>query len=756
MRPVIKWIAVGLAAIVVLAGLLIAFVAATFDPNDYKDRIVAAVQEKTGRTLALEGDLSLSFYPSIGIELGRASLSERKGGGQFAAVDSAVVAVKLLPLLSKDVIVDGVELKGLRLNLERDASGRMNFEDLMPAPADPSAGGPAEPSSGAPVTIDIARVEIADADITFVDRTQGAHYRLSNLDLETGRIAPGVATPVELSGRFASEKDKAQIDTRLETTLTFDPARAHYKLEQVALSAKGDYGDIRALDAAIRGSIEARTQSGEYLANAVSATVTGQRPAGAFEAKLDAPRLTLTRDKVEGDKLALDATSTDARGKLVARVTIGSVAGAFEAVKAAPLDATIQMQGGGRDYRAQLNGTLTANLERNTGAIDFSGQIDESKVRGQAAITRASPLALTFDLDADRLDVDRLMGRAPAAQAPATQATGQAKPAADQTAGTAAQGAQAPAPRQPAGSDADGDRIDLSALEGIDVSGKIRVGALTLLDLHSSQVQAAVKVAGGRLEVAPISAQLYDGRLEGSLSAQAAANPVFAVRQTLTGVALGPLLRDAAQIDTLEGKGTVRADLRATGATVEALKKALNGTASVQLADGAVKGVDIAGTIRSVRTRLAELRGKTVQSSNKNEKTDFSELTATFKVTNGVARNDDLSMKSPLLRVQGAGDIDIGANRLDYALKATLVGTTKGQGGRDVAELAGITVPVQLTGTLDSPQWSIDFAGLAAGLAEKKLKDEVLKRIPGAAGQPEGKPAIEDAIKDRLKGLFGR
>jgi AsmA protein len=390
--------------------------------------------------------------------------------------------------------------------------------------------------------------------------------------------------------------------------------------------------------------------------------------------------------------------------------------------------------------------------------MEFSGKVDESNVRGNAAVTRYSPLAVTFDLDADRLDADRLMGRASAASKPAPQAAPAGKPASAtpaaqaQTAQSQTSGAR---PASGAGED-DADRIDLSALEGLDASGRIRIGQLRLLDLDSSQVQASVKLARGRLEVAPISAQLYQGTLEGSLSAQTAANPLFSVRQTLSGVALGPLLRDAAQIDTLEGKGTVRADLNARGATVQALKKALNGTASVRITDGAVKGIDIAGTIRSVRAKIGELRGKPVQSSNKSEKTDFSELTASFKVTNGVAHNDDLSMKSPLLRVQGAGDIDIGENRMNYGLKATLVGTTKGQGGRDVADLAGVTVPVQLTGALDSPQWSIDFAGVAAGLAEKKLNDEILKRIPGGSEQPDGKRGIEDAIKDRLKGLLNR
>jgi AsmA protein len=145
-----------------------------------------------------------------------------------------------------------------------------------------------------------------------------------------------------------------------------------------------------------------------------------------------------------------------------------------------------------------------------------------------------------------------------------------------------------------------------------------------------------------------------------------------------------------------------------------------------------------------------------VQASNKSQKTDFAELKASFKVTNGVARNNDLSLKSPLLRVEGAGDIDLGEDRLNYLLKATLVGTGKGQGGRDVGDLAGITVPVQLTGALASPQWSIDFAGMARDAAEKQLKDEILRRIPGGAQQPGSGGRPEDAVRDRLKGIFGR
>ena len=414
--------------------------------------------------------------------------------------------------------------------------------------------------------------------------------------------------------------------------------------------------------------------------------------------------------------------------------------GAFKSFTAGPLDAQIERHGEGPTTKAQLNGTLTGNLEAERFALDFSGKVDESAVNGKLGITKLSPLTLTFDVNADQLDVDRLLGKTRSTK------TADVKQAMATTTNPSRQRRQ--------------DR-SLRA-QKLNAAGSVKIGKLTVLNLKSSQVRADLKVAGGRLDVAPIAAQLYQGTLNGSLSAQAADDAVFAVKQTLSGVAVGPLLKDAANIDTLDGKGNVSVDLTTQGATVDALKKALSGTAAVNLADGSIKGIDIAGTLRAAQAKLGELRGQQVQQSNMSQKTDFTELKATFNVKNGVAHNNDLSMKSPLLRVGGEGDIDIGNDRLNYVLKATLVATTAGQGGKEIADLKGLTVPVKLTGTLGAPQYSIDFAGMVTDVARERVQDEILKRATGKAGAPApggakgGGGNIEDTVSKGLKGILGR
>ncbi|HWI15516.1 MAG TPA: AsmA-like C-terminal region-containing protein, partial [Burkholderiales bacterium] len=255
------------------------------------------------------------------------------------------------------------------------------------------------------------------------------------------------------------------------------------------------------------------------------------------------------------------------------------------------------------------------------------------------------------------------------------------------------------------------------------------------------------------------------GALSGAVTLNAApATPTFSVRQTLTGVNVGPLLRDLSNTDTLEGKGNVTLNVTAQGNTVTALKKALNGSAAVKLSDGAIKGIDIAGAIRKGQAMLASAKGQPVQQqTDTKQRTDFSELTATFDIRNGVAHNSDLSIKSPLLRIGGAGSVNIGEDTLDYTVKASLVASTAGQGGKERADLRGITVPVRVSGPFASPAYQLDLAAMVTDTARQKIEEAVTRKLEERLGPRTGggdaakeAPGGRRAIEDTLRGLFGR
>ena len=247
----------------------------------------------------------------------------------------------------------------------------------------------------------------------------------------------------------------------------------------------------------------------------------------------------------------------------------------------------------------------------------------------------------------------------------------------------------------------------------------------------------------GVLDINPLSANLYQGSMNGSVTVNAApAKPGFAINENLSGIAIAPLLKDVANFDTLEGKGNVSLNLNTQGDTVTALKQALNGSMALNLADGAVKGINIAKKLRDAKDLFGKGGSAQTQNADKNEKTDFSELRASFKVSNGVAHNEDLSLKSPLLRLSGNGDINVGNDSINYLAKATLATTLEGQGGKENA--GGITVPVRLSGPFTDLKYTLDFGAMVSEAAKQKIE----------AKKEEVKGKLRDQLKEGLKGLF--
>jgi AsmA protein len=153
--------------------------------------------------------------------------------------------------------------------------------------------------------------------------------------------------------------------------------------------------------------------------------------------------------------------------------------------------------------------------------------------------------------------------------------------------------------------------------------------------------------------------------------------------------------------------------------------------------------------------------------ASETQKTDFSELTASFTIKNGVAHNEDLDAKSPLFRISGKGDIDIGNSTIDYVTNATVVASTQGQGGADLAQLSGLTVPVHLSGPFDAMKYQVNYAAAASDLAKSKIGERITDKLKerlgggkppaeGSSAQGSGSPPSGGSTADKLRGLLGR
>jgi len=578
MNKPLKYGLLGLGTLVVVAVAGAAVFAMTFDPNRYKGEIERLAKEKTGRTLAVKGDIKLAFWPSLGADVAGVTFTEKGSNQEFVSFDGAHASVKLLPLLSGQYIVDAVSLSGLKARVVKGKDGRFNFSDLLETSGKaPAAEKKAEPKA-TPVVFDVGSISIERSSIAYLDLAAGQEYALEDVKLKTGRIAQNAEGKLEL----------------------------------------------------------------------------------AMVAKRKSP----------------------------------------------PLQAKLSLDG---KYRLD-QGKLSA---------DVNAKLDDSSIK--AKFTLAEPYE--FEASIDKLNLDRYLG---APEKPAAQQAPQQKKA------------EADTP------------VDLSALKGINAKGRLQVGALEVRGLKLADVNAQLNAANGKVAVAPHSAKLYEGTISGEVAVDANRNHI-SLKEELKNVSVGPILRDFADQDRLEGRGDITLDVTTAGASVNAMKRALNGTAKVQLRDGAIKGINLGEILRKARTALggSQSAADGQSTGDKTQKTDFSELNATFTIKNGVAHNEDLDVKAPLFRLGGAGDINIADSSLNYLAKASIVATSQGQGGRERDNLAGLTVPVRLAGTFDDLKYDVDYRGLAGAAAKSQVGEKIKERL-------EERVLKDEKIRERLKGLLGR
>ena len=153
---------------------------------------------------------------------------------------SADVRVKLLPLLSREVQMDTISVRGLEVHLARDADGLGNWEDLL-ARGESDAGAPAgqeqeqDKTGGlALAAFALGGVHIEDAAVTFVDARNKQPISLSDIDLRTGEVSIGEPIDVQLSLRFAHPEGVGKAAGKAR--LNYDLSAARVSAENLELS----------------------------------------------------------------------------------------------------------------------------------------------------------------------------------------------------------------------------------------------------------------------------------------------------------------------------------------------------------------------------------------------------------------------------------------------------------------------------------------------------------------------------------------
>src|SRR3984893_10779317 len=359
------------------------------------------------------------------------------------------------------------------------------------------------------------------------------------------------------------------------------------------------------------------------------------------------------------------------------------------------------------DAPGVLQAALTAKAEvRLNGMIvminGVTGRLGDAAFNGWASVDIASKPLVKLDLDFQRLDV--AMSKAPAESS----------------------GSQGSQPWSNAS-------IDLMGLNYVDAQVRISAAELGIGEARFAPAAIDAALASGVLKANFPNLRAYGGQVNGQLTLDSSGDsPAYALSCDLVGVRALPLLQSAADFDKLDGKLQAKLALRSAGNSQRAIMSNLSGSVFANFQDGAIRGLNVAQMVRSLTS--GTLSG---WQEGKEQTTDLSQLSASFRVDKGQATSGDLNLVGPLVRMTGAGTIDLATKSLAFRVEPKLVMTTEGQGR--AADPVGLGIPVVIDGPWSEPRIYPDMAGILDNpdAAYAKLK-EMGKGLFGSGGGLSG------------------
>lgn len=223
----------------ILTGLVVVVIVAAgvavvnIDPNQHKDWVIEKVKEAKGRDLKLDGNIQVSWYPWLGVQLNGVTLGNAPGFGDqpFLHVDQFEARVKLMPLLHGEYQIDTVRLHGAKLNLARNKQGVTNWADLMSKQA--SAEKPQPLPLGAVV---LGGVDVQNVDIDWNDAVTGAHDSVSKLNASTGPLTYGQPIKLDLSLDARANKPDLAGSLSMNGIVNYDLDKNHYSVKPLEFS----------------------------------------------------------------------------------------------------------------------------------------------------------------------------------------------------------------------------------------------------------------------------------------------------------------------------------------------------------------------------------------------------------------------------------------------------------------------------------------------------------------------------------------
>jgi len=712
----------GIAILLIIAAVSVPF----FIPKSvYKAQIERAATNALQREVTLAGDVNISVFPRISASVQQVTVANPEGFATPNMIEAGELrgSVKWIPLLSRRVDVQEIAFVDANVFLQRKTDGSTNWELAAKDETTPST-----EDSGGGFEAGIQSAVLQNASLTFQDDKAGQTYQVSELDLQASLRGMDQPLSAEASGRFQDQAFAMDLWLDAPNALTSN-APANTRLDLTSDLGDLNYeGSLQLGDAPrLGGAFEAALPNAAALAQQFDLDLPAQAALGRVEVS---GKATGALDALSLTELDMSHTSDLLRASYKGAVSLagdgtvnGDLSVASDRMRDLLRTAEVDLASGDTLQAFAVSGTAAGSFESiMLNNLDLS--LDDLTGTGKAGLDLSgTPPRITGDLTLPTLDLTPFMGE-----------PDQSQPS---------QGIQ-PWSDEP---------LDLSSLKSVNADLNLKVGTLTVGEIVLTDTVMAVDLTNGLLTADLSQFKAFNGDWLGKLTVDARpATPKVNFNMQGQNVAVSNLLGTLAGFDSLTGTGQFKVSAQSTGTSIDQIMQAIDGEVSTNLSDGVIKGLNVAALVRSASSLKQALATGSIQNLNfgealsKNAETDFSSFNTVLKVNDGVANVDVMKLLSPVLGIDGTGQINLAGQSMDLRLATSVDKSAQGQGS--VIQLNGIPVPVRISGAWTNPKVTPDLSGVRAAF-QAELGSRVLEEL-GVSGSAES-----GSTEDVIGGLLG-
>lgn len=745
MRRLLKILGITIVSLIVLVIVAVVALTQLINPNDYKPQIEQMAMQKANLNVNIEGDLGWTFWPSLGVSIGKTEVRIADKEQLFAGIQQVNASVAVWPLLFGNVQVDGLSIDGLKVHLIKTKEGGNwtligSTTDTSKAATTPTKkpttqSAPVQQPAGNSqstlhIPVVIPEVTINNAEFTYDDNTSGTHLSVSQVNLHATDVNLADSTPFPLSLSLRYQDNTYRVDASLDANISLDLAGQHYRLAPMTLDATVKGATPKPVDIHLTQTLDANLSTGIVSLKDLILKAAGV----TLNANVQIKGINDGKMQFGGQ---LKVAPFDAN-RLLAKLGMSTIKTA--------------------NPKALSHIAVTAALKGPANSLMVNPLVvtlDSSTLKGTAGLANFNTGKILFDLALDKIALADYLPPKSTAQASAKTASSKTKSSSTKSHTGAATGGNAKVTKKANQPLSKAPLLPLDTLRGLRIDGRFQLGQFSLDTIKGSDIVVKVDAENGNIQLSKAKGKLLGGSFNLTAGLNASGKtPHLSANGSVSGLHLQPAAIYALNKDFIKGKLTTDFQFNADGNSQASLMQSATGKLGIEVKDIIIRGGNLqaalsAGIQQMLENKpaLSQLLTNYQTNHQRLEDTKIADLTADGTLANQIITIKHIQAALRKGNINGDGWLNI--NNQDFDFQIGL----QSDEISDSPYLQDVNWPIRCAGNLsgEPASWCGPDRDALGDIAEQALAKAAKHKVAEKLKEKLGIDAKGDTAKEMVE-----